>query len=68
MHWVGLSDEEATWEPWGNLINKISLIEFLQHHTLKSVRNLVPKDYWKSFKYVLFCTKYSNVLIVCNSR
>jgi hypothetical protein len=44
VHWVGLSDAEATWEPWGNLRNNISLIEFLQKHTLKTVRNLVPKD------------------------
>jgi len=44
VHWVGLSDAEATWEPWGNLRNNISLIEYLQQHPLKTVRNLVPKD------------------------
>ena len=44
VHWVGLTDAESTWEPWGNLRNNISLIEFLQQHPLKTVRNLVPKD------------------------
>ena len=41
---MGLTDAESTWEPWGNLRNNISLIEFLQQHPLKTVRNLVPKD------------------------
>ena len=45
VHWVGYSEQEATFEPWANITANIKLHDFFRSHKLKQVRDLLPSQF-----------------------